>query len=181
MYAHKYPREVAGVVLVDGSHPDELLPFYWHQKIWIRLMQFTMPFGLPRWRQWCGAGPAEIGPVRQAIGCRPKPFATHYQQWSNFPESADEVRQSGTLGDIPLVVISRDPNRAPDPQDPLFSKRERHWEKLQLSLTQLSTKATRVIATGSGHSIPVQRPEVIASAVRGLVENARTEELSTNP
>src|SRR5437868_10053956 len=24
MYAHKFPNEVAGVVLVDGSHPDEL-------------------------------------------------------------------------------------------------------------------------------------------------------------
>src|SRR5581483_7934196 len=29
MYAHKFPDEVAGLVLVDGSHPDELLPFYW--------------------------------------------------------------------------------------------------------------------------------------------------------
>ncbi len=172
MYAHKFPFEVAGIVLVDGSHPDELLPFYWKKKAWIRLMQLTMPFGLPRWRNWCGTGPDEAGPVRQAILCRSLPFETHYRQWSAFPQSADEIRQIGNLGDTPLVVISRDPNRAPeDPSDRAFAKREQHWKKLQLSLTQLSTNATQVIATGSGHSIPSQRPDIIIEAIRKLIES----------
>ena len=109
MYAHKFPDEVAGVVLVDGSHPDELLPFYWQKKLWIRAMQYTMPFGLPRWRKWCGGGPFEAASVRQAIGCRSKPFATHYSQWSAFPASAQEIRKLGPMGGLPLMVISRDP------------------------------------------------------------------------
>jgi pimeloyl-ACP methyl ester carboxylesterase len=177
MYAHKFPDEVAGVVLVDGSHPDELLPFYWQKKSWIRMMQYTMPFGLPRWRKWCGGGPPEAGFVRQAIGCRAKPFATHYRQWSDFPASAEEVRGLGGLGNLPLMVISRDPERTPEnPVDPLFNKREQHWKKLQLSLTQLSTNSTQVIAKGSGHSIPSARPDVIVAAVRTLVENSRAQD-----
>lgn len=176
MYAHKFPEEVAGVVLVDGSHPDELLPFYTQKKFWIRLMQFTMPFGLPRWRKWCGGGPPEAGSVRQAIGCRSKPFATHYRQWSAFPASAQEVRTLETLGELPLVVISRDPQRTPEnPADGLFEKREQHWKKLQLSLMQLSTNSTQIVAKGSGHSVPMARPDVIVSAVKALVETSRAQ------
>jgi pimeloyl-ACP methyl ester carboxylesterase len=175
MYAHKFPEQVAGVVFVDGSHPDELLPFYWHKKVWIRLMQLTMPFGLPRWRQWCGIGPADAGPVRQAIGCRSKPFATHYAQWSSFPASADEIRGLGTLGNLPLIVISRDADRvAEDPSDMLFQKREQHWGRLQLSLTHLSTDVTQITAKGSGHSIPVEQPDSIVYAVQSLVQKIKT-------
>ncbi len=98
MYAHRYPQEVAGVVLVDGAHPDELLPFYFQKKLWLRMMQITMPFGLPRWRGWCGSGPGEIAGMKRAIGCRSQVYATHYAQWEAFPESADEVRRLGPIG-----------------------------------------------------------------------------------
>jgi pimeloyl-ACP methyl ester carboxylesterase len=176
MYAHKFAGEIAGVVLVDGSHPDELLPFYWQKKVWIRFMQLTMSFGLPRWRGWCGGGPPEAGQVRQALRCRSKPLATHYAQWSAFPASAQEVRRLGTLGNLPLIVISRDPHRAPEnPDDPVFEKREQHWSKLQHSLTGLSTNATQIIATRSGHSIPSARPDVIVAAVRSMVEDSRAQ------
>ncbi|HZQ70954.1 MAG TPA: alpha/beta hydrolase [Terriglobales bacterium] len=174
MYVHKFPNQVAGVVLVDGSHPDEVLPFSWKKKAWLRLMQLSMPFGLPRWRRWCGTGPAEAGAVRQAIACRSKPFATHYAQWSAFSASADEVRRLGPLGNIPLVVISRDPDRAPDlPGDPEFAMREQNWNKLQASFLQLSTDARQVIAKGSGHSVPSARPDAIADAIRDMVEKIR--------
>ena len=69
-------------------------------------------------------------------------------------------------------MISRDPDRAPEsPQDPIFYKREQHWKKLQLSLTELSTNAKQIIAKGSGHSIPTERPDSIVDAVHTLVQN----------
>ena len=173
MFIDQHPDQVAGLVLVDGAHPDELLPFYFSKKVWLRMMQLTMPFGLPRWRGWCGSGPPEIAGMKRAIGCRAQVYATHYRQWAAFPESADEVRGLGTLGDLPLVVISRDPGRPSTPEDPTSSQREQHWQKLQQRLVGLSSQATHVIAEGSGHSIPVERPEVITDAVRSLVTEAR--------
>lgn len=174
MFAKRYPDEVRGVVLVDGSHPDELFPFYLKKKIWIRFMQFTMPFGLPRWRKWCATGPADAGGVRQAIACRSKPFATHYEQWSAFQDAAEEVRRLGSLGDTPLVVISRDPDRAPDASDPIYGKREEHWKQLQLSLAKLSTDSVHLIAKGSGHSVPNDRPDIIVDALRQLAERLQS-------
>jgi len=168
MYAHRYPQEVAGVVLVDGAHPDELLPFYLRKKLWLRVMQVTMPFGLPRWRGWCGSGPAEIAGMKQAIGCQSRVYATHYAQWKAFPQSADEVRSLGSLGDLPLVVISRDPKRSSTTADTLSGKREQHWSKLQATLAQLSSRATQVIAEGSGHSIPLERPDLVAKVIEKM-------------
>jgi pimeloyl-ACP methyl ester carboxylesterase len=173
MFAHQYPSEVASVLLVDGAHPDELLPFYFQKKLWIRMMQFTMPFGLPRWRGWCGSGPPEIAGSKRAIGCRSQVYASHYAQWKAFPQSADEVRHLGSLGNLPLAVISRDPDRASRPEDIVSANREAHWSKLQEQLTELSSQANHVVAKGSGHSIPVQRPDVIVETLRELVAHAR--------
>lgn len=172
-FAHQHPKEVAGVVLVDGAHPDELLPFYFKKKLWLRMMQLTMPFGLPRWRGWCGSGPAEIAGMKRTLGCQSHVYRTHYAQWEAFPESAAEVRNLGSLGDLPLVVISRDPNRTSTPDDELLAKREQHWSKLQQQLLKSSNRATQMIAQGSGHSIPVQRPDVVVEAVRQLCTQIR--------
>jgi pimeloyl-ACP methyl ester carboxylesterase len=173
MYAHKYRDEVAGIVLVDGSHPDQRFPFHWRDKLWLRAMQFTAPFGLPRWRRWCGGGPPEIAPIRTAIFCRSLVYRTDYDQWAAFPEGADEVRRLGSLGDLPLLVVSRDPDRKPSSDNQTFSTREQHWLKLQQELLRLSTNATHTIATGSGHDIMMDKPDVVVEAIRKIVEKIK--------
>ncbi len=172
MYAHKYREEVAGIVLVDGAHPDQRFPFHWGDKLWLRAMQFTAPFGLPRWLRWCGGGPAEIAPIRTAIFCRSHIYRTDYDQWAALPEGVDEIRRLGSLGDLPLHVVSRDPNRRPGSNDSTFSGREQHWLKLQQELLQFSTNATHTIATGSGHDVMTDRPDVVVEAIRKIVEKA---------
>lgn len=173
MYAHKYRQEVAGIVLVDGSHPDQRLPFQWRDKFWLRTMQFTAPFGLPRWRRWCGGGPPEIAPIRTAIFCRSHVYRTDYAQWAAFPEGAEEVSRLGSLGDVPLHVVSRDPDRRSSSDDPMFSSREQHWLKLQQELLQLSTNTTHTIATGSGHDVMNDRPDVVVEAIQQIVKKTR--------
>jgi pimeloyl-ACP methyl ester carboxylesterase len=171
-YAHKYREEVAGIVLVDGAHPDERLPFHWQDKLWLRAMQFTAPFGLPRWRRWCGGGPPEIAPIKTAIFCRSHVYRTNYDQWTAFPDGAEEVRKLGALEDLSLHVVSRDPDRQSSSEGPAFSSRERHWLKLQQQFLQLSTNATHTIATGSGHDVMTDRPEVVVESIRKTVEKA---------
>lgn len=174
MFTHQHRDEVSGLVLVDGAHPDELLPFYFSKKVWLRMMQMTMPFGLPRWRGWCGSGPPEIAGMKRAIGCQSHVYSTHYEQWEAFPASASEVRNLGSLGDLPLIVISRDPNRDSTSDDVVLADHEQHWLKLQQKLVGLSNNASHLVARGSGHSVPVARPDVIADAVHQLIERSRT-------
>lgn len=176
-FAKLYPQETAGVVLVDGSHPDESLPFRWRDKAWLRMMQWTMPLGLPRWRNWCGTGPSEIRAVKRAISCQSKVQKAHYQQWAAFTKSAEEIRTLGALGDVPLVVISRDPKHAENlsyGDSAGVAKKEDRWQSLQEQLTHLSTNSTFVVADGSGHGVPMQRPDVVVESIRKILEQIKT-------
>ena len=164
MFAHQYPSEVAAVVLVDSMHPEQRISFSWRKKFWLRMMEWTTPFGLPRWRKWCGNGPAEISGIKTAIECRSHIYATNYAQFEDLPAAAAELRELSTLKNIPLVVISRDPRPvAPSPQA------EQTWQLLQAKLLKFAENSRQITAEGSGHSIPTQRPDVIVKAIRELV------------
>jgi pimeloyl-ACP methyl ester carboxylesterase len=164
MYAHRYPHEVAAVVLVDGSHANDSLPFPWKQKLELRFLQFTVPFGLPRWRGWCDGRDEVLRPLTAAVNCKSRVFRTHYEQWAAFPKAAAEIRDLPQSLTCPLAVISRDPQRGRN------ALAEQHWAELQKRLLQWSPNSTQVIADGSGHGIPVQRPDIIVEVVRKLAE-----------
>jgi pimeloyl-ACP methyl ester carboxylesterase len=165
VFARQYGKEVAGMVLVDGSHPDEEMPFRRQDQWRLRLLQVTAPLGLPRWRQWCAGGPDDIRELRQATDCRSQFFATYYETWAGFAESARQARELPGLGNLPLAVVSRDPKKN-GPHD-------QGWQKMQEELTTLSSDSTHVIAEGSGHAVMWDRPDVVAAAIREVVGKAR--------
>lgn len=163
LFAHKFPDEVAGVVLVDASLPEMMARLRWRDRVRLRLMQAAIPFGLPRWRGWCGsAAPEEIRGLKQAISCRSSLYETFYREWSSFPQSATEVRAITSIGSIPLIVITRDPTVAGN------SSREMTWNRLQRERTKLSFNSEFEVAAGSGHDVPIERPDVITAAVRKI-------------
>lgn len=163
MFAHKFPDEVAGVVLVDASRPESLNRVSWQGKLWLRTMQFTMPFGLPRWRGWGVSRTDEVRIEKQALTCRPQYLATILREDSAFPQSVDEVRQTTSLGKIPLVVIARDPDVGRN------SKVEARNVQLQRESAGLSTNSQFIVAEGSGHDVPLARPDVIVSALKRML------------
>ncbi len=163
MFAHRYPEEVSAIVLVDGSHPDEFLRFPWKTKLSLRFLQLTMPFGLPRLRKWCAGNDPELAGLHAAVNCKARVVSTHYEQWSAFPAAAAELREISDPLKFPLVVISRDPAVGRNPAG------EQGWAQLQKRLLQFSFNSAQVVAEGSGHAIPVQRPDVIVEAVRHLI------------
>jgi hypothetical protein len=165
-------------VLVDGAVPDEDIPFTWRNRWELRLLQFTAAFGLPRWRGWCMGGPEAIRPIKQAFSCRSRVFRAHYEQWSVFPKSAAEIEKLGSLGDLPLVVISRDPKRTAQPDDSVLTAHEQHWQDQQRELMNLSSRSEHIIASSSGHSVPIDRPDTVVEAIRKVIEQARETKLA---
>jgi pimeloyl-ACP methyl ester carboxylesterase len=162
MFAHKFPQEVLGLVLVDGMHTLSDFPFPLRRRISLLGTEALIPFGLPRWRGWCGgAGPRDLRGVRQAISCRRTLFRTFYRENESLSANAEEVRSITTLGRVPLIVIARDPSI------PYAGERAR-WELIQKQKLALSTNRELIIATGSGHDIPLTRPDLIIAAVKKL-------------
>jgi pimeloyl-ACP methyl ester carboxylesterase len=172
-YAHRYPDQVAGAVLVDATDLDQTGSFPWREKLWLRFLEFTAPLGLPRWRGWCAQGSEEIHQAMTAFSCKPRVFRTNYDQVSLFGESARQVRALGKLGNLPLVVISRDPERPARRGEKIVREAEQRHQQRQQDLARLSSNSTYVIAEGSGHGVPQQRPDVVVAGIRKQVEEAR--------
>ena len=167
MFTHKFPDEVFGVVLADGPHTFSEFPFELPEKASLRITQLMMHFGLPRWRHWCGGtGPKELRGEKEAICCRAELYDAFYRERAAFPEDVAEIRGITDLGSVPLIVIARDPKIGD--MSPEF------WQQVQQQKLQLSSNSELVVATGSGHNIPLVRPDVIVTAVRKLVQSPGT-------
>ena len=78
-----------------------------------------------------------------------------------MPVSATEVPVDQDFGSLPLVVISGETN-----SDAAQLAR-------QARLAARSTRGRHIVAEGSGHWIPLDRPDVVVDAVREVVDAAR--------
>jgi pimeloyl-ACP methyl ester carboxylesterase len=130
-------------------------------------MQVMVPFGIPRWRHWFGGNlPAALRGERQAAGCRPGVYGAIYRERADLPASVAEMRAITSLGTAPLIGVAHDPK--------ILSGKAGldDWPNVQRQKLQLSKNSELVVATGSGHDIPLARPEVIVAAVKKLVAQA---------
>jgi pimeloyl-ACP methyl ester carboxylesterase len=176
LYAGLYRSEVAGMVLVDASHPDqekrlpaELKNF---EGSWMReaeFLEFTMPFGIPRLLGLC-----DEDPVARAAECNWHTAREGIAEMKGFSESAAQTAAAGPLGEMPLAVLSHDPDKssAELPTD-LAKPTNEAWEKMQEEMAHLSPRGTQTIARNSAHYIQIDRPDVVVEAIRNVVEQAR--------
>ena len=176
VYANLYPGDVAGMVLVDASHPeqDKRMPAEIKnmQGSWEREAQFleyTMPFGVPRLMGLC-----EEDPALRAAECNWRNAHEGLAEMKAFSESAAETAETGSLGSMPLAVLSHDPDKPSSELPPDLAKpMNEAWEKMQEELTHLSSRGTQVIAKNSSHYIQLDRPDVVIDGVRNVVQQAR--------
>jgi pimeloyl-ACP methyl ester carboxylesterase len=178
-----YPNEVSGMILVDASHEDQAdrvpssLKRRWDQQRenakWIPP---AMNIGLVRlYREFKGfmvsspALPDGPRPLLEYLVLQPKFIRASTAELTAMATSASEVKASGSLGDIPLIVLTAG---KPFPNDDNgFS---RVWaEELQPSLARLSSRGKRIMVPGSSHAMPYEAPGAIVEAVREVVEAAR--------
>ncbi len=174
MYASLYRSEVAGMVLVDSVHGDQRIVFAADYKrgsdYWTGVMKrnlLLMPFGIPRLLGWCGTAlPAKRAELR-AFDCTSQQIHGWLAEEGGSEASSDQVRATGPLGDLPLVVISRGPS---NPAQKQFLP---GWYKLQDSLAHRSTRGRRIVAEGAGHDIHLDRPDVVVAAIREVWDECR--------
>jgi pimeloyl-ACP methyl ester carboxylesterase len=83
------------------------------------------------------------------------------------------MRDSPQLGRKPLIVIQA--GREISDQVPARTRfrLNRMWTDLQADLAALSTDHIQVVAATSTHDVPRDQPEVIATAIRAVVDAAR--------
>ena len=197
-YAHKFPEEVAGMVLVDSVHPAEWERPTPQQRrmlrgaaLFSRIGAFLTRVGFVRFvlnrleRGATGAPkaaarafgpsaekflgrivgevrklPPEVLPQVRAVWCRPRCHRATAAYVSSLPASAAVVASLGGLGALPLAVLSGSHHPQPRARE-------------QEDLARLSSNSKHIIAAESAHWILLDEPELVAEAVRDVVEAAR--------
>lgn len=150
LFAHQHPDEVIGVVLVDATHPDQ----------WSRFARLIS--------RLASGEPAAARMLRQRAV---DPALT--PELIDYVASADEVRTAGTLGNTPLIVLSRSPNalRMPGMPADMAEMMEEAWTGLQRDLLNLSTRSAQVVATHAGHHIEQDEPQLLTQTILKLLRD----------
>lgn len=198
LYNQKYPGEVAGMVLVDAAHeeldvrpPESLVKM---GKRGHRLMgcgfwflQMLNSIGLLALfpdqvnRLWFGSIPEKARETYIGIVCSDtRSFEAAGQEvatsWANLAEA--RAARLTTLGDIPLVVLTRGRGKwsaGPGVSAEDAAQHNTAEDEMQAELATLSPQGKHIIAEESGHYIQVDQPELVIEAIREAVEVARAQ------
>lgn len=187
LYAAQYPDEIAGMVLVDPGHPDmdqaipELRVQAASDASLVRTMEVLSYVGLPR-LLGVGKNNAMGLPERQAAEVNA--FVSRPQHWATLgalieatPATYDEVRATGALGDIPLIVLSANTAWFEGGSPPDNARLV--LNNLQEEIAQLSTNSRHNVVDGATHgSLVLEKNDAlqVVGAIEAVLSAARTGE-----
>jgi pimeloyl-ACP methyl ester carboxylesterase len=176
-YAGRFPEQVAGVVLVDASHPDQ----------WTRTADgaavrranqrsaaaapWLARLGVLRLSGYIKVDPG-LPPGRQA---ELRAFTSGTRLWESYAavfcvveQTMAEVRASGTLGSTPLLVLTAT-------EHGFSGEMEQLHQELQAELAGLSSDSRHRVVTGATHVSLVddrEQAQITVGSIREIVEAA---------
>lgn len=156
MFAARHPTEVAGLVLVDSSHPDEPMPRAGAAGRTLNPLQDIPP---------PPAGAGDELAFAQYLNSRRKAVFAQMDEIAHFARSAGQVLGAGPLPDVPLIVLARDAGLGF--ADPVAEAR---WQRHQRELASLSARGSWRQVAGSAHDIHRARPAEVAAAIGKVLE-----------
>lgn len=176
-FAKAHPGEVAGVVLVDSSHPaqaERISEVTVAPELGSRPHVVTLFYDISILEKY----PPDVRDSAMMLLSSRKAMVTQQRELASFNYSASEVEFLGDdFPDVPLVVVTR--GRMVWPDTPLGIAREKQWQAMQKELVQLSPQGRQVIAEQSGHMIHLDQPELIAGVIRDMVHGLRSQKAIT--
>lgn len=145
LFARLYPQEIAGVVLVDSSHPA--------QQEMMRARQ--------------GVVQRVVMGVLNGLG-----LVAHsrHSEISSFDVTAGQIKKAGPFPAIPLIVLSA---TRPPPSWLVRNEVIQGLQEDQRSLAALSPRGRQVMAEKSGHFVQMDEPELVIQAIREVVDKSR--------
>jgi pimeloyl-ACP methyl ester carboxylesterase len=162
VFAHDHPSEVAGVVLIDSMFPGQTI--YFSPPKVLSVLPTVARFGIVRLL----AGPLHLvdavpgsEAAQYSLSVGPKFVQAYLGEAQAIPTSLAEAGAVTSLGDLPLIVLSRGLDPAAE------------WQAGQLKLVGLSSNSQHLIAEKSGHNIELSQPEAAVAAINQMVQKVR--------
>lgn len=163
-FAARYPEEVAGVVLLDSTHPDmfERLPSYRSFYEGYRRVSALFPslarLGVGRiaYRSAYGALPPQARREELAFWATARSARSQRDEWAEAPIVMRQARSLHTLGARPLMVVTAG------------SDAQAGWMPLQDDLATLSTNSAHRVLPQATHSALTEDERLAALCSRAI-------------
>jgi len=164
-YARRYPSEVAGLVLLDSTHPDQFRRF---REIGIALPD---PYAVVAHTPASAAAyglPADLHRIAMDLAAAPKARDAMLKETVAMSDNADLVRQEG-VPRLPSRVIVHGNHE----WDRLYpdGRMERVWLDMQQQLARDLGAPPPLVARTSGHQIALDDPDLVLAAVQELISS----------
>jgi pimeloyl-ACP methyl ester carboxylesterase len=188
-YVGRYGEQVAGLVMVDPSHPDQIarlgsvVSIDVHPKKVSLLMHTATALsrtGLVRFlfsRADHGPRPKDEAAEITAFSSASVTGAT--AELDGFDSTMDDARAVTSFGDRPVIVLTALKPFQPDELKKMGLTAEegarfkQEWRSLPAEQAAMCTRGPQQIVSDSGHYIQIDQPDRVVNAVREVVDDVR--------
>ncbi|MDT9600264.1 alpha/beta hydrolase [Sphingosinicella rhizophila] len=196
LYAHvfaaRHPDSIAGLVLIDPSHPKQQAAFNTRLSPdqedradrMTRYLGFLAGTGLTRFyhplfnMKMVASLPTDVKRQIEGLSHRADSYRSTYQEARAFDQSAREAIAAGPLGSIPLMVISAQSIATDgDPMSQQMAKFDAIKIGLHTDLLNLSTQSKHIVVAGAGHiTLVLEKSHAakVVAAIESLVLASRS-------
>lgn len=173
MYAGRYPDEVAGLVLIDSSHPEQFTrssqgrAMYERAKRLTALLPLFTRLGVIRLSNYFPAHPDLPSQQRaqvEASNSSTQHLVATAEEFRATPQTTAQVRVTGSLGDKPLAVISA-------------GEQSPGWLEMQDEMATLSPNSIHGVVDGGTHASLLydkRDAQVSGASIEQVVRAVRT-------
>jgi pimeloyl-ACP methyl ester carboxylesterase len=186
-FTKHYGADVAGLVFVDASHPDQVArfkqvvdmpePSSTPMKVvaalaWTGLVRAMLPADMMSPKQ-----PKEAVAAMSAYA--PTSLGNELKEAAALDRTFAEAGTFRTLGDRPIVVLTANAPMAESVRKSLKISQEKSeefqavWRKLHDEEASWSSRSRHQLVADATHYIQIDRPDVVIEAVRSVVEQVR--------
>jgi len=169
-FARNFGDEIAGIVLIDSSHEEQVYRLPENGKDVVRRSLHQDRSNMVTKSVIHEHYPEEEATVAQQLMTRWSALLTWREEMANYALSSRELRDVyyKPILEIPIVVLSRGKRVWPD--TPYGDAMEATWKELQDELSYLNGNSTHIIAENSGHLIHLDEPELVVDAIHDVLD-----------
>jgi pimeloyl-ACP methyl ester carboxylesterase len=171
-YAREFPAEVAGVALIESSSPQQIDELPGFRACWERdKRKAQRTLWTDRLRVWSGWERLRGHCASQNnADCRPAYVDMDENEFIYFDMSSRQAGRLKSFGNIPILIVTGEKEIMAGKTAKDMDRAETAvWNSEQEASKSLSPLSWRVVARGSGHIVPIDRPDLVIAEITRMI------------